>query len=308
MAGGVVDAHVHVVNFLQQALSAAELAAVVGPSGPVERAVVFGLPVKKKWAQSEPRKPHYYLDGNDQCSYFALTDQLVADLYLSMPPHLQARIAPTVCGFDPTDQLAADHLDWAWSRYPFWAGIGEIMLRHDDLTNLTAGEHPSAAHPALDAVFDFARHRGCPLALHHDSSSAGRPGDHEYVPQLHEMLQRHPDTDVVWCHAGVARRIEPHDQDQVVEDLLTSHDRLHVDVSWSLVDRILREDGPDPSWVALIDRFPDRFVLGSDSVGDLEGLSAQVARLERLLDSLSPVGRDLVASGNAQRLWFQSAP
>jgi hypothetical protein len=81
-----------------------------------------------------------------------------------------------------------------------------------------------------------------------------------------------------------------------------------VDVSWSLVDRILREDGPDPSWVALIDRFPDRFVLGSDSVGDLEGLSAQAARLERLLDSLSPAGRDLVASGDAQRLWFQSAP
>jgi len=305
MTGTVVDAHVHVVDFLQQTVSAEDLAAALET---VSRAVVFGLPVKKKWARSEPRAPHYYLDGNDQCSYFALTDQLVADLYLALPQELRPRVAPTVCGFDPTDRLAVEHLEWAWGRYPFWAGIGGVMLRHDDLTNLTAGEHPTASHPALDAVFDFARQRDRPLALHHDSASAGRPTEHEYVPQLDEMLARHRDTDVVWCHAGVARRIEPHDQAAVVGTLLARHRRLHIDVSWSLVDRIVdaHGDGADPSWVALIDEFPDRFVLGSDSVAAPRDAPARLARLDPLLDAVSDPHRELLAAGNAERLWFRS--
>ncbi|WP_214367333.1 hypothetical protein [Pseudonocardia sp. H11422] len=117
----IVDAHVHLVDFLQRPVDAGELATAMRSAG-VDRAVVFGLPVKKKWAMSEPRRPHYYLDGNDSCHYFGLTDQLVADVYRALAPDLQACVAPTVCGFDPTDQLAVEHLEWAWSRYPFGAG------------------------------------------------------------------------------------------------------------------------------------------------------------------------------------------
>ncbi|GAA4547705.1 amidohydrolase family protein [Pseudonocardia xishanensis] len=306
----LVDAHVHGVDFLQRVLPADELQAVLaGPDGPAG-VVLFGLPMKKKWAQSEPRTPHYYLDGNDPCSYFPLTDQLVADLYLQLPDDLRARVAPTVCGFDPTDRLAVEHLEWAFDRYPFWAGIGEVMLRHDDLTNLTAGEHPTASHPALDAVFDFARRHDRPLALHHDSASAGRPAEHEYVPQLGAMLDRHPRTTVVWCHAGVARRIEPHDQAALVDELLDAHPGLHIDVSWSLLDRIVGpdEDGRsrqvDPDWVRLIDRHPDRFVLGSDSVAQLDDLRPLHGRLSRLVDAVHPAHRDALAHGNAERLWF----
>ncbi|WP_214367332.1 amidohydrolase family protein [Pseudonocardia sp. H11422] len=188
---------------------------------------------------------------------------------------------------------------------PVWRGIGEVLLRHDDLTNLTAGEQPSASHPALDPVFDFARTHGCPLALHHDSSSAGRAGDHEYVPQLDMMLRRHPRTTVVWCHAGVARRIEPRRQADVVADLLTAHDNLHIDISWSLVDRILGEDGtPAGDWTTLIDRHPDRFVVGSDNVGRPGGLPDTIKTLSPLLDALPPRHRQLVAVDNATRLWF----
>lgn len=137
---------------------------------------------------------------------------------------------------------------------------------------------------------------------------AGRPTGHEYVPQLDEMLARHPDTDVVWCHAGVARRIEPHDQAAVVGSLLARHRRLHIDVSWSLVDRIVdaHGDGADPNWVALIDEFPDRFVLGSDSVAAPRDAPARLARLDPLLDAVSDPHRELLAAGNAERLWFRS--
>jgi hypothetical protein len=303
IADDIIDAHVHVVDFLQSPVKGAELEAAMDRAG-VARAVVFGLPVKKKWAHGEPRKPHYYLDGNDSCYYFGLTDQIVADLYLGAADDLRARWAPTLCGFDPTDQLAMDHVEWMWSRYPFWRGIGEVLLRHDDLTNLTAGELPSAAHPALDPVFDFARDRGVPLAVHHDSSSAGRPAEHEYVPQLDRMLRRHPGTTVVWCHAGVARRIAPQRQGQVVGELLDAHAGLHIDVSWSLLATVLDDKTPDPDWVRLIERRPDRFVVGSDVVGRPEQLQSSLAEVRMLLAALTPTARRLVGAQNAERLWF----
>jgi hypothetical protein len=40
----------------------------------VDRAVVFGMAVKKKWAVYEPRQPDYYLDDNAPCIYHSLTD------------------------------------------------------------------------------------------------------------------------------------------------------------------------------------------------------------------------------------------
>ncbi|RZQ64402.1 amidohydrolase family protein [Amycolatopsis suaedae] len=300
----LVDAHVHGVDFLQRAPTAADFAEGMRTAG-VDRAVLFGLPVKKQWPVTEPRKPGYYLDGNSPCQYYSLTDELVADLHAGLPAEVREAVAVTMCGFDPTDQLAVDHIELLWSRHDCWRGIGEVMLRHDDLTNLTRGDSPTASHPALDPVFDFAAQRDLPIAVHHDSSSPGRAGEHEYVDQLDEMLGRHPGTTVVWCHAGVSRRVEPRQQDRVVADLLARHSGLHIDLSWVLVDLILDDAGRlDPAWDELVTRRPDRFVLGSDQVGDPGDWRRQADRLRRLADALPAAARDAVTGGNALRLWW----
>ncbi|TVT20242.1 amidohydrolase family protein [Amycolatopsis acidiphila] len=291
----------HVVDFLQQPADADGLVRGMTAAG-VDRAVIFGLPMKKKWPSNEPRRPHYYLDGNSPCYYFSLTDELVASLAAQLPA---GRFAATLCGFDPTDQVAMDQIELVWSRHDCWRGIGEVMLRHDDLTNLTHGENPSAAHPALDSVFEFAAGQECPIAVHHDSSSPGRPGEHEYVGQLDRMLSRHSGTTVVWCHAGVSRRVEPRRQHEVLADLLERHPRLHADVSWQLLDLVLSGDGsPRPEWTELITRHPDRFVLGTDLVGRPENWAQRMKPLERLLGGLPPSVREAVASENALRLWW----
>lgn len=98
-----------------------------------ERAVVFGLPVKKKWSTAEPLKPSYYLDDNAPCQYHSLTDVLVLDALESLDTADGLRVAPLACGFDPTDRLAVEHLESVWARSDRWAGVGEVLLRHDDL-------------------------------------------------------------------------------------------------------------------------------------------------------------------------------
>jgi hypothetical protein len=302
----LVDAHVHVVDFLQQQVRPHDLVTAMSESG-VDRAVVFGLPVKKKWPINEPRRPGYYLDGNAPCQFYSLTDELVADLHARLPADVAPFVAPTLCGFDPTDLLAIEHVDLMWSRHDCWRGIGEVMLRHDDLTNLTNAENPSASHPALDPVFDFAAGHDVPVAVHHDSSSSGRPGEHEYIGQLDQMLARHSRTTVVWCHAGVSRRVEPRDQHRVVADLLDRHDRLHVDISWVLLDQVFTRDGTvHPDWHELLVRHPDRFVLGSDVVGPKSDWSSPIDRLTRVLDQLPASARTSIAAGNATRLWWNN--
>jgi hypothetical protein len=300
----VIDSHLHVVDFLQRSLRADELTETL-TTGEVDQAVVFGLPVKKKWATSEPQQPTYYLDDNAPCSGYSLTDELVASLVLDLPRELQARVAPLICGLDPTDLLAAEHVELVAGRHDgLWRGVGELFLRHDDLTELTYGENARADHPALDDVLDICAARDWSVLVHQDASSAGRACEREYVDELVAMLDRHPAVPVVWAHAGVSRRVRPGDHAHLLDDLLTAHPQLHVDLSWEVTELAVREGEPHPDWLRLVERHPDRFVLGSDAFGDLSGYADRLRSWNRFAARLSPTTGDLVRAGNALRIWF----
>ena len=300
----MVDAHLHLVNFLLQGPSPHEVISGLDRAG-VGRAVVFGMAVKKKWAIYEPLEPSYYLDDNAPCIYYSLADQIVADLVLELPPEQQRRLAPLVCGFDPTDRFAVVDLERMWNKYPFWRGVGELLLRHDDLTNLTQGETARINHPALDEVLAFCREHDCPISVHQDHSSPGRPRVREYVGEMTETLDRHPGTNVVWCHAGGDRRLDPHQVAGFVGEMLDRYASLHIDISWVLFDRAVCPDGlPNPEWVTLIGRHSDRFVIGSDAVGDMERQASSMNGFVPLLDALDATAREHVSHINAERLWF----
>ena len=95
----------------------------------------------------------------------------------------------------------------------------------------------------------------------------------------------------------------------MVAALLDEHAHLHVDISWVVYDDVictLLE--PKKHWVETIERHPDRFCLGSDLCGHFDHLGRAMARYNNLLRSLSPATRRLVASGNAEKLWFGKRP
>lgn len=70
----VIDTHVHGVDFLQQTEGFKNLIEKMKNSN-IEKSVVFGLSVKKKWEYFEPKKPHYY---------FSIYNNLLKSDYLSM--------------------------------------------------------------------------------------------------------------------------------------------------------------------------------------------------------------------------------
>ena len=141
--GPLIDGHVHVVDFLQDAADPADLLAALDDGG-VEGAVIFGLPVKKKWGDHEPHRPRYYLDDSDSCYPWSATDGATARFVERAGA--PERLAPLACGVDPTDLDAARHIDALLTHGPF-VGVGELLLRHGRLSTLIHREPARANHP-----------------------------------------------------------------------------------------------------------------------------------------------------------------
>jgi len=299
-----VDMHVHLVDFIQQTETMKTLLLNMDKAN-IEKAVVFGIPVKKKWQYSEPHRPHYYLDDDARCYHYSATDEITASEYQMLSSKEAHRIAPTLCGFDPTDLSAIDYVDAMFSKYPFWKGIGELLLRHDDLTALTMGEPARVNHMALRDIFAFCAERNVPVCLHHNSTSVTHLNHFEYVHEMEQVLKDFPQTTFIWAHCGASMRVTEKDYAGMIHRMLSSWKNLHVDFSWVVFDDIIcRNNRPKSAWLKLTEKFPDRIMIGSDVCGRFDGLGPTMARYNTFLRSLSPKHADMVAKENAERLWF----
>ncbi|MCG8563618.1 MAG: amidohydrolase [Desulfobacterales bacterium] len=326
----VVDMHLHYVDFLQHTDSfethrdLESGRAVTGlvkamEDGNISRNLVFGLPVKKKWEWFEPRSPHYYLSDNSRCIHWPSTDEMVAQDYMKLSREVQGRIAPTLAGFDPTDCFAVDYVQAMFHKYPFWKGVGEVLLRHDDLTNLTLGEIPRANHPALFPIYDFCADKQVPICLHQNSTSVGsvltRKGNDPYIylHELEEALEKFPQTTFVWAHCGVSRRVIHPEYHRMLIGMMQQYPNLHLDLSWLVYENCVCEPRKDKTsplvpkdvWILeVIEPYADRIMLGSDLCGHFSTLGKTMARYNLLLRALSDTARDQVARINAERLYF----
>jgi hypothetical protein len=304
---GWVDAHLHYVDFMQQSDGSEAMLAAMDKAG-VEDAWLFGLPVVKKWQQDAPRRPRYYLGDEAPLYYYSATDDIVAGAVLDLPEQQRRRLAPFISGFNPTDMNAARHVQALIERYPgLWRGIGEVITRHDDLTALTAGETARANHPALMKVYRLAGRHDLPVLLHSNLTSL-REETPIYLGELEDALKSNPNTRFVLAHAGTSGGVEKRQAplatlNEIIRVLLERYDNLYVDLSWSVREHYLIEDGePRPAWVTLIRDHPDRFVLGSDVVGHFDSIGAILDEYRPLLDALPKPVADKLRAENARAL------
>lgn len=59
-----------------------------------------------------------------------------------------------------------------------------------------------------------------------------------------------------------------------------------------------------PAWRDLICKFPDRFVVGSDSVADPTMIAGRAEQIQRLLQTLPTSVAQAVGTDTAAELWF----
>ena len=92
--------------------------------------------------------------------------------------------------------------------------------------------------------------------------------------------------------------------EEILRDPGLNH--LYFDLSWDVVaEQIVGPPATLAAWVALVNGWPDRFVLGSDSVVATEA-GAYLGALEAwrpLLDGLDPEASAKLRLGNYERLF-----
>jgi predicted TIM-barrel fold metal-dependent hydrolase len=291
----VVDSHLHYLDFLQKTDGFSALASAMDSVG-VSQSVIFGMAMAKQWDEDAEEAPTYYLSNDSRCYYYSGTDFLMLEDLQKQPEAIRKRFFPFVCGINPNDRLALEHIKQLVDMYPNTiCGIGELMSRHDDLTALTYGEPPHLDHPAFLDIFDYAAEQGLPVLVHHNITGSNTEKI-LYRGELETALAHNRNAKIIWAHIGISRRVEVPGLSTIADELLKAHPNLWIDISWIVYDYYFLDEFPDryadgvsmDDWVALMEKWPDRFMVGTDKVGHWRTYPDEVTKYYSLLDRLKP--------------------
>lgn len=183
------------------------------------------------------------------------------------------------------------------------------MSRHDDLTALTYGEAPHINSQTFKDNFDLAAEYDLPVLVHHNITGQN-VDDVLYLDELKEALEYNRDCNIIWAHMGISRRVEIKNLVEIVDDLLKNNENLYTDISWVVYDYYFLGDFPDrfsssdslDEWVELINKYPDRILIGTDKVGHWETYPQEIFKYYKLLDRLDPDVAKKICRDNALSL------
>ena len=318
------DSHLPLTNYIQEGTDIRDFLAIMGDR--VGRVALFGIPLQQTWAfeNSGDIGPTYYLESDSPLYYYSFTDAYIAQAYLSLSPEQRRRFDPMITGFNPADMYGADHIRRVLETFPgVFCGIGEFTIHKEFVSAKVAGDVASLTDPALDRILDFAGEAGLAVILHNDldvpfSKHDGLP---RHLVQMAELLRRHPRTTIIWAHTGLGRVVQPV---QVQASAMTAQrsanhldvvaaalgdptlPHLYMDISWMEVAKyVVASPESVAASAELIERFPDRFLFGTDEVApaDQEAYLKVYRAYQPLWDALKPETREKVLKGNYERVF-----
>jgi len=116
---------------------------------------------------------------------------------------------PMITAFNPADMYAADHIKRVLLTFPgVFTGIGEFSIHKEFVSSKVAGGVATIPDQALHRVLDSAGEVGLVVILHNDADMPfPRPDQEPYV--LVQFKLKHPNTTVIWAHAGLGRILRP---------------------------------------------------------------------------------------------------
>jgi hypothetical protein len=138
-----------------------------------------------------------------------------------------------------------------------WYGIGEL--------HLISGFTPAWETPVISGLMELAIEHAVPVLLHTEYSSPR---------QLTGLCLAQPELKIIWAHAGAI--LTPAQVDEVMAACPAVRVELSARDPWRYVDNPMtgRDGQLLPAWRRLIERYPDRFLVGSDPVWPVERLDS----------------------------------
>lgn len=306
------DSHFHLTNYVQQGTDIHELLHIM--ANKVGRVALFGIPLQQQWSYrvDGDRAPTYYLNTDAPLYYYSFTDAWIATAYKSLSRDDQARFDPMITGFNPTDMYAVDHIRRVLQTFPgVFSGIGEFTIHKEFVSAKVAGGVASLQDPALDRILDFAAEAGLVVLIHNDMDVPFAKEDSQpaYLDEMKALLARHPNTTIIWAHTGMGRIVRPIKNHAAnLAEILQNPAFQHVyfDISWNEVAKYIVAS-PETTRIAadLINRYPDRFLFGTDEVApaDQSTYLKVFYQYSPLWKLLNPEASEKVRKGNYERLF-----
>jgi predicted TIM-barrel fold metal-dependent hydrolase len=318
------DSHFHLTNYVQEGPSVGDFLKIMGTR--VSRSTLFGIPLQQTWSyeNSGNYAPTYYLQSDAPLYYYSFTDAFIAMAYRALSPQERSRFDPMITGFNPADMYAADHIRRVLRTFPgVFSGIGEFTIHKEFVSAKIAGEVASLTNPALDRILDLAGEAGLVVLIHNDMDMPfAKPGaEPVFLAQMKAVLRRHPKTTIIWAHMGLGRIVRPVQASAsapaternpsygiIVEGILSDSTLRHVyfDISWDEVAKyILATPETIRRSADMINRYPDRFLFGSDVVAprDTASYFGVFNSYQPLWALLTPEASAKVRKGNYERLF-----
>lgn len=309
------DSHFHLTNYIQEGTDIRDFLKIMGNKA--GRVALFGIPLQQQWSYriDENRRPTYYLNSDAPLYYYSFTDAWIATAYKSLSKEDQARFDPMITGFNPTDMYAADHVRRVLTAFPgVFTGIGEFTIHKEFVSAKIAGEVGSLQDQALDRLINFAAEAGLVVLIHNDVDVPfAKPGaEPAYAAQMMALLKRHPDATFIWAHIGVGRIIRPvKEQAAIVETIIRDPQlrNVYFDISWDEVAKyIVASPEATLNAAALVNRYPDRFLFGTDEVAPAsqEKYLSVYNQYEPFWKLLTPEASEKVRRKNYERIFDQA--
>ena len=318
-ASAVYDAHAHLLTFTQSGEGLDALLEAMEACG-VAGAAVTGCPLKKRWSEADDDPPgDVGLGDGDTLYYHSATDGAVRDALAAAAPDAVVRLAPLLCGFDPTDRCAAGAAEERRAREPeTWRGLGQIYLRTAELAPRTAAPEATPESKGFLALLAYCRDANQPILFAHDATASN---GEDLVPSLDDALARFPTVRALWCGCGVlergtGRRSSPNRRASAIaagdggperhcerlRRMLDDHPNLFLSVT---PDCLAARPALAEGLAALVDRHPTRLVVGTSTMGYFgDRYAADWAALRSFADRVrTPAARDRLLFGNAHALY-----
>lgn len=306
------DSHFHLTNYVQRGPDVHEFLRTMGDS--IGRVALFGIPLQQEWldAVTGSHAPTYYLHSDAPLYYYSFTDAYIAMQYRSLTPEQRARFDPMITGFNPNDMYAAEHIRRVLHTFPgVFSGIGEFSVHKEFVSDKVRPGPASLTDPALDSILKVAGDVGLVVILHEDmdvpfATDTMRPA---YLEATQALIKRHPGTTIIWAHTGLGRVVRPvRGHAAVLESMLAdpAYRNLYFDISWDVVAKYLVAS-PEAVHIAaaLINKYPDRFLFGTDAVApnDAKSYLTTYSMYAPLWSALTPEASEKVRVKNYERLF-----
>jgi predicted TIM-barrel fold metal-dependent hydrolase len=306
------DSHFHLTNYVQHGTALREFLEMMGAR--VGHVALFGIPLQQQWSArvDGDHGPTYYLNSDAPLYYYSFTDAYIAMAYRALSPAERTRFDPMITGFNPTDMYAAEHIRRVLETFPgVFTGIGEFSVHKEFVSAKVAGGVASLLDPALDSVLSLAGTVGLLVILHNDVDVPfAKPGSPPaYLDQMRALVARHQRTQIIWAHTGVGRVVRPVARHiAMLETLLreAALSNLSFDISWDEIAKyIVASDSSIAIMAGLVNRYPDRFLFGTDVVApeNAQQYYRVIDIYRPFLDRLTPATRAQLLRGNYERLF-----